>query len=63
MVMFMCEFCQAYFNGLVWKRITSNAYCQKNQTDNFEATFVANGQLSGLITQGWLATDNFLRLF
>jgi hypothetical protein len=38
-------------------------YCQKNQRITFKATFVANGQLSALITQGWPATDNFQRLF
>jgi hypothetical protein len=38
-------------------------YCQKNQQITFKVTFVANGQLSALITQGRSATDNFQRSF
>jgi hypothetical protein len=37
-------------------------YCQINQWITFKATFVANGQLSVLITSEQPATDNFQRL-
>jgi hypothetical protein len=36
---------------------------RRNQRATFKVTFVANEQLSALITQGWLATDDFQHLF
>ncbi len=34
--MFMCEFCRAYFNSIVWQRITFNAYLSPEKpTNNF----------------------------
>jgi hypothetical protein len=38
-------------------------YCQKNQRITFKVNFVANRQLSALITHGRSATNNFQRSF
>jgi hypothetical protein len=59
----MCEFCHAYFNGLLWQQITFNTYVlPEKSTDNLQSYFCANGQLLALITKGQVATDNFQRL-
>jgi hypothetical protein len=51
------------FNGLLWQWITFNAYYfQKNLQITGKVTFVANGQLSALISPGRQATGNFQRL-
>jgi hypothetical protein len=32
----ICEFCHAFFNGLLWQRITFNVYLlPEKSTDNF----------------------------
>jgi hypothetical protein len=47
----MGEFCPAFFNGLLWQRITFNAYLlPENQRITFKVIFIANGQLSALIS-------------
>jgi uncharacterized protein YjaG (DUF416 family) len=61
---FMCEFCHAYLNGLVWQRITFNAYllpeklkdnfksyfgCQRTTFSAYNPGMAGNGQLSALI--------------
>jgi hypothetical protein len=45
------EFCPAFFNGLLWQRITFNAYLlPEKSTETFKVIFIANGQLSALIS-------------
>jgi hypothetical protein len=47
----MCEFCHDYFNGLLWQRITFNAYLLPEKSmDTVKVTLIVNGQLSALIT-------------
>jgi hypothetical protein len=60
----MGEFCHAYFKrtSLATDNFQRLFYCQKSQRITFKVTFVANGQLSALITPGQPATDNFQRL-
>jgi hypothetical protein len=48
------------FNGLLWQRITFNAYLlPEKSTETFKVTFIANGKLSALINPRRQATDNF----
>jgi hypothetical protein len=55
-----CLFSTDFFgNGKLLMLIYSQ---EKNQWITFKVTFVANGQLSALITPGQPAVDNFQRL-
>jgi hypothetical protein len=48
----MGEFYNAYFQptSLATDNFQRLFYCQKNQEINFKVTFVANGQLSAILT-------------
>jgi hypothetical protein len=60
----MGEFCHAHLQrtSLAMDNFQRLFYCQKSKRITFKITFVANGQLSALVTSGRLATDNFQRL-
>jgi hypothetical protein len=57
----MGEFYNAYFQptSLATDNFQRLFYCQKNQEITFKVTFVANGQISAILTPGQPATENF----
>jgi hypothetical protein len=53
MFVFMSEFCLAYFKGLLWQRITFNAFLlsEKSRITFKFYLWLLNGQLSALVSQ------------